>query len=235
MLFANYKKILGILGILGILILGWFECLAWLGPIGQCLAGVGLLWAAYIAYTRLIHDAQRTALSLYINSKVITKIDNSVLLAVNVKLNNRGVKRIYARQYRDVDRNSNYLFSSEEGVDLCKYAGTLKIRRVPIIYNDVKLIDWYSLEPITDQLIVKDWKAYKGNFEQINYLDEFGIPSLEGGDRDVNFFIEANEPYNQQVVVLLPPGLYAIKAYFLGRYRAKYYEEYWSCTKIINI
>ena len=226
----NYKELLCIL--LLSVILGWF---GWLQTIGQYLAGIGLFGAAHIAYQRWIVDAERTALFLDINSKIITRLDNLVLIVVNVKLKNSGVKRIYARQYRDVDRNSKYLFISEEGVDLCKYAGTLKIRRIPIIYNDVKLIDWYSLERITDQLIVKDFEVYLGDFEQINYLDEFGIPTLEGGDRDVNFFIEANESYNQQVVVRVPPGLYAIKAYFLGKHQAKYYDEYWSCTKILNI
>jgi hypothetical protein len=227
----NYKLILVcILGILGILILG---LIGWLGAVGQVLAGIGLFWAADIAYKRWIVDARRTALLLNINSKVINNLDRLVLLAINIKLENKGVKRITARQYKDksADKNSNYLYVSEQGVDYCVYAGTLKIRRVPIHLNDVKFFDWYSLEPITDQLIVKDMRASLGNFEQINYLDEFGITSLEGDGRDVNCFIEANEPYNQQVIVLLPPGLYAIKAYFLG----KYSEEYWSCTKIINI
>jgi len=220
----NYKIILGILSLS--VILGW---LGWLGPVGQYLAGIGLFWAAHIAYQRWIVDAERTALLLDINSKVIKKIDNLLLLAVNVKLENRGVKRISARQYKD--KNSDYLYISEQGVDQCRYAGTLKIRSVPSTYNDVNFFDWYSLDHITNKRIVKDLREYLDDFEQINYLDEFGISSQEGGDRDVNFFIEANEPYNQQVVVLLPPGLYAIKAFFLG----KLTEEYWSCTKIINI
>lgn len=236
LLFLHYKKVLLISGILVTLILGCIGFIpVWIGTIGQLLGGIGLSGAAYIAYKRLIHDAQRTALFIDIDSNVITEIDDLTLIAFNIKLYNKGVKRIYARMYRDVEKDRKYLFAAEEGVDICMYAGTLKIRKVPSIYNDVKLTDWYSLEPITDQLIVKDLKAYLGDFEQINYLDDFGIPTLEGGDRDVNFFVEANEEYSQQVVVMLPPGLYGVKAFFLGRYQAKYYDEYWSCTKMINI
>jgi len=228
-LFDEYKLIFILILIsFGLLIFG---IVTWLGPVGQYLGGIGLLLGAWIAYKRLIEDVKKTALMLDINSEIITNINKLVVIAVNIKLKNSGAKRINARMYTEVDRKRGCLFVSE-GVDVCCYAGTLKIRRVPDFYNDVKLIDWYFLERITDQLIIKDWKACLGNFEQINYLDEFG---LEGSDRDVNFFIEANEQYNQQVVVMLPPGLYAIKAFFLGEYRAGKHEEYWSCTKIIKI
>src|SRR6266852_3840711 len=78
----------------------------------------------------------------------------------------------------------------------------------------------YNIEPDAD-------------LEQINYLGEFQDP--ETHFRDVDFWLEPRESYDQPVFLWLRPGIYAAKAYFLGPRRKHQEDEYWSCQTLFNV
>jgi len=172
-------------------------------------------------------------LNLTINANILKQANNLLLISIIIHLENRGQTRISARVLKDLKNKREYKgFLYFDDWDKCKHAGTLKIRPVPDM-NCATIIDWYSLRRMKDITIVGDNKEIKNcDLEQLNYLDEYQDPKTNY--RDVDFWIEPNETYDLQIIIWLNPGIYALKAYFLGK-KIKYKEEeYWSSTKIFN-
>ena len=72
-----------------------------------------------------------------------------------------------------------------------------------------------------------------GDLEQINYLGEYQDPAVNY--RDVDFWLEPHETYDQTVPLWLLPGEYAAKAYFLGRKAEHGEEEFWTGTLVFHV
>jgi hypothetical protein len=166
-------------------------------------------------------------LSINVDVEVIKQVDDLFLVSIMVHLENKGQTRISARKGRE---GKECLYKDKW--DKFKYAGTLKIRPAPPDKRQAEVFDWYSLKPM-DILITKDNKEAKDDAEQINYLDDCEDP--ESKFQEVDFWLEPNEVYHQQVMVWLPSGAYAVKACFLGKMTQHGNEDYWSCNKLFNI
>lgn len=175
-----------------------------------------------------------TFLGISIDTHVINIIDGVALVSITVNLENKGKTRITARTWRDFQKRSgNFLYGENDIYERCKHAGTIKIREVP---NDLKvdLFDFYSLTPITDKQCLWGGQPGECDFEQINFLDEYEDPY--SNYKEVSFWIEPNESYHPQVMVYLPQGIYVIKAIYLGKVTSPPdEEEYWSCSKLVEI
>lgn len=171
-----------------------------------------------------------TFLGLTLDATVVKCLNDLLLIAITVHLENRGDRRIEARTSKDMeDPTSEFLYSDE--VDLCKHAGTLKIRSVPN-QNRPELFDWYSLEQIKNISVREGNQETSRDLEQINYLAEYQDPKTDY--TDVDFWLEPHERYDLAIMIWLPPGTYAMKAYFLGPETEHREEEYWSCTRVFN-
>jgi len=170
-----------------------------------------------------------TFLNLKISAKPIRSVQDVVLVNLAVHLENTGDTKITARQAR----TNGYLNS--EPLDICRHAGTLKIRFVPEPERPL-LFDWYSLPSIEitnrgfpeDKLVVSE-----SDLEQVNYLNEFQDPAMDY--EEVDFWIEPHEKYGLAVFVWLQPGIYAAKAIFLGERTEHGEEEYWSDTILFSV
>lgn len=175
-----------------------------------------------------------TFLNLSIETKIINQIGNLVLVSIVIGLENMGKTRISARRLKDLkDKAAIFLYGDYDKWDQFKYAGTLKIRRVPDNFN-VNIFDWYSLPIICNIQASKDGNKFETDFEQINYLEEYEDP--HSNYQNVSFWLEPRESYHPQVMVNLEPGIYVLKAVFLGKKtKPPKEEEYWSCTKMIKI
>lgn len=172
--------------------------------------------------------AGQSFLQVNVEAEVIESTANLVLVAVYVTLENKGETRINARK-----GDRAYLYDDEW--DRCKHAGTLKIRPIPQANKELSF-DWYSLDPMPCALrrstlkdAPGDVKEREGDLEQINYLGDSQDSEVDFDQ--VDFWIEPHETYTLAVPVWLQPGLYAIKAYFLGKELWHGEEEYWCCTR----
>jgi hypothetical protein len=171
-----------------------------------------------------------TFMRLTIDAKKIREVGDLVLVEVTVHIENKGDTRIDARRERD---ENGYLYNIQP--DVCRHAGTLKIRSVPRESKPL-VFDWYSLPTLraatrlvpVDKVVEDD-----ADLEQINYLDEFQDPQTHF--QESNFWAEPRESYDQPVFLWLRPGIYAAKAYFLGPGAKHQEEEYWSCQTLFTI
>jgi hypothetical protein len=185
----------------------------------------------YFALRRFgLRRAARTFLRVKIDATAIKEVGNLLLVSIVVGLENRGQTRISARTRRDIKRRSDFLY--DDRWDRCRHAGTFKIRRVLDKPGQI-VFDWYLLPPIDKASFPGGSGGHQeADFEQINYLLEYQDPKTMF--RDVDFWLEPNEIYEHQIMVWLPPGTYAMKAYFLGRVIKYREDEYWSCTKLFD-
>jgi hypothetical protein len=178
-----------------------------------CILAFGLFFAIYRFG---LNRENCTFLNLNIEANVIKHIGDLLLVSINVQLENKGQIRITARRYDDIKNNeSDFLYKDD--IDECKHAGTLKIRSVTN-ENSEKIFDWYSLK--------------SSDYEQINYLFDYQDPKIDF--KDVDYWLEPNELYTQQITLWIKPGTYFLKAYFLGKLQKYHEDEYWSCTKIVD-
>ncbi len=169
-------------------------------------------------------------LSLSLSAKNVHDLGDVVLISLTVHVENKGDTRINARCKRD---KNGWLYN--EPLDLCRHAGTLKVRPVPQ-EKEPLFFDWYSLLPIKmrvrfvpkDKLVIEE-----SDLEQINYLRECQDPELSYNEAD--FWLEPHESYNQTVFLWLHPGIYAAKAFFLGPKKKHQEEDYWSCQTIFTV
>jgi hypothetical protein len=168
-------------------------------------------------------------LNITLDKQVICKKNNLLLVSIKIGLANKGETRIFPRT--KYQKKSEFLF--EDKFDKCMYSGTLKIRRVPI-NNEQLISNWYSLKPIDSINSLQDENENRSfNLEQINYLDEY--LDTRSNFKKLHFWIEPKEEHTFDIPIWLEPGIYAVKAFFLGK-RIKYRnEEYWSRTTFINI
>jgi len=179
----------------------------------------------YFAIRRFGLKRERfTFLRVALEARSVCEADDLVLVAITVRLENKGDTRINTRRER---RDDGYLYN--EAPDTCMHAGTLKIRAVPQESGPV-LFDWYSLPPLrmTTRLVPADKPVVsEADLEQINYLYEYQDPKTDY--REVDFWLEPHESFDFVIPAWLRPGIYAAKAFFVGP-MAKYgEEEYWSC------
>jgi len=191
-----------------------------------------LAWGLYFAIRRFGLKRERFSfLRLTLDAKVVRDAGDLVLVVITVHIENKGDTRISARRGR-IEEDS-YLYNIEP--DVCRHAGTLKIRRVSG-KTEPLLFDWYSLPTLRAKTrLVPANKVVEADsdLEQINYLDEFQDPDTDF--RDVDFWLEPRESYDQPVFAWLRPGIYAAKAYFLGPRRKHQEDEYWSCQTLFNV
>jgi hypothetical protein len=173
-----------------------------------------------------------TFADLTLNTTVLKSVESLLLVSISVLIKNKGQTRISARRHQDINiKDSDFLY--DDRWDRCKHAGTLKIRQVED-KNQAELFDWYSLKPIKNVRILEGDDEYTdGDFEQINYLYDFQDPKIQYKDND--FWLEPNETYEAQIMIWLPPGTYAMKAYFLGKMIKYQEEEYWSSTNLFDL
>jgi hypothetical protein len=190
-----------------------------------------LVSGLYFAIRRFGLKRERYSfLKMDVEAKVIEDSGDMVLVSIVIHLENKGETRINARRER---RPDGYLYN--DGWDQCLHAGTLKIRAVPSEHRPL-LFDWYSLKPLSATI---SWASSgriavtEGDLEQINYLAEYGDP--EAQYKEVDFWIEPREVYDLQVAMWLPPGIYRIKALFIGNINKYQEEEYWSCTNMFRL
>ena len=181
-----------------------------------------------------ITRASRTFLEMSVGAIVVGGDEENALVEVVVRLKNIGASRIDARR-----GSQPGAFLYDDGWDKCEHAGTLKVRAVPTRSSPL-VFDWYGLQPLTATLMLTAHTATSasgvapsGALEQINYLADFQDPI--GGFADVDFWLEPNETYELKVPLWLPPGHYAMKAYFLGKERGRGEEEYWSHTVFCRV
>lgn len=185
----------------------------------------------FALYLFRLKREKSTFLDLWVNAKVVDAIGELLVVSIGVKIENKGRTRIDARRRDDIHtQHADYLYF--DSGDQCKYAGTLKIRAVPSLLQP-SVFDWYSLQTINNICILENGKQVTDDLEQINYLAEFQDPIAEY--QDVDFWLEPSEQYNLQVMAVLPPGMYAVKAYFLGKIAAHREEEYWSQTQLFSL
>lgn len=164
-----------------------------------------------------LNREKHSFLNLNIEANIIKQIKSLLLVSINIQLENKGLTRIMARRY-DVIKNNENGFLYKDEIDECKHAGTLKIRSVTDENREI-IFDFCSLQP--------------NEFEQINYLDEYQDPKTNF--KDVDYWLEPKESSNQQITLWIKPGTYIIKAYFLGKLIKYREDEYWSCTKIVDL
>jgi hypothetical protein len=168
-------------------------------------------------------------LNITIDKQVICKKNNLLLVSIKIGLANRGETRIFPRT--KCQKDSEFLFKDK--YDECKYSGTLKIRRVPIS-NEQLILGWYSLKPIDSiNSLLDENENLSFNLEQINYIDEYLDPRSDF--KKLHFWIEPKEEHLFEIPIWLEPGIYAVKAFFLGKHIKYLNEEYWSKTTFINI
>ena len=216
-----------------LLLYGKFEEL---GIIGQYLAGVGLSSAALIALYKWVIETRQTSLDIIIDAFVLKKIKELALVSIIVHLNNKGVKKVIARTRKDIEFYKDKSFLYEDKFDKCNHAGTLKIRRVRD-YGQATIFDWYSLDKTNEiNWVFDNQPGIMRDLEQINYLNEYESADADNPYKDVDFWIEPNESYNLELMILLSPGNYAVKAYFLGRELTGVDKtDYWSNTKLFCV
>jgi len=203
---------------------------AWLDLTVAALTLVTLASGLYFAFRRFgLKREKSTFLDLRVDAKVVDTIGELLLVSITIQLKNKGQTRIDARTRKDVQQFVNFLYS--DSGDQCEHAGTLKIRAVPNPHQSC-IFDWYSLQPIKDICILKDGEQTKSDLEQINYLAEFQNPPAY---QDTDFWLEPSEQYDLQVMAVLPSGMYAVKAYFLGKITIPGEEEYWSHTQLFSL
>jgi len=156
-----------------------------------------------------------TFLRIELDAKVIRRVGGLLLVAVTIRLENKGQTRLSARKAADLPYDDEF--------DVCDFPGTLKARPFPE-QDRIKAFDWYSLQPMP---------GVDSALERLNYLDEFQDPRSEFEESD--FWLEPNESSESQVPIWLKPGGYAFKAFFLGREIEPGEEEYWSVTKFFYL
>jgi hypothetical protein len=177
-----------------------------------------------------INRGRFTFLDLDLSASALCANGDLLLVQVTVRLQNRGQTKIQARTREQLTGDKTFVHGEE--ADACKHAGTLKIRRVLESVTPT-VFDWYSLSKISGVTILKDGNSAESDLEQLNYLNEYEDP--EQSYNDVHYWLEPRESDNCRVVLWVPAGLYAIKAYFFGK-RIDYKEqEYWSCTRVFNL
>ncbi len=188
-------------------------------------------WGLYYGIASFGLKRERsTFLGLTLAAKPICILRDLVLVSITVHVENKGNGRIDARRSSTSD---GYLYN--DGLDICRHAGTLKLRSVSAQKKPV-LFDWYSLPPIQvttrvvphDKLVISE-----SDLEQVNYLDEFQDPEVNYDE--VDFWLEPHESYEQAVFVWLRPGIYAAKAFFLGKLIKHREEEYWSSQILFSV
>jgi hypothetical protein len=173
-----------------------------------------LLYGLYTAYRKFGWSREdRTFLRIELDARVIRKAAALVLVAVTIRLENKGQTRLSARKTQDLPYKDDF--------DTCDFPGTLKVRPFPD-RDLIRVVDWYDLEPM---------QGMEEALERLNYLDEFQDPSSDFEESD--FWLEPNETSESQIAIWLPPGCYALKAFFLGSETEPNEEEYWSVTKYV--
>lgn len=192
---------------------------------------ITLVAGLYFAIRRFgLRREAKTFLQITVGARSIAKTPSTALVAIAIRLENRGGTRITARSGR---RNEEgYLY--DDLWDRCLHSGTLKIR--PVEPRDkAHAFDWYSLPPLdaTLQICTVDDQphavpARPGSLEQINFLDDYQDPVGRYAESD--FWLEPREIYELVIPVWLPPGHYAAKAFFFGNCTDHGEEEYWSHT-----
>ena len=185
----------------------------------------------YLVFYRFgLKREKYTFLDLRVDTKVVDTIRELLVVSITIQLENKGQTRIDARTQKNFNQFVNFLYS--DSGDQCEHAGTLKIRAVPSLRQSC-VFDWYSLQSIKGICILKDGEQTNDDLEQINYLAEFQDPIKDY--QDVDFWLEPSEKYDLRIMVALPPGLYAVKAYFLGKITAHREDEYWSHTQLFSL
>jgi hypothetical protein len=202
-----------------------------LAVIVQFLTFLTLLGGLFVAIRKFgLSREYRAFVHMSVTSRTIRSDDRNALVAITVRIENKGDGRLNARRTRRAD---GYLYN--DGDDQCVHAGTLKVRAVPQEQRPL-LFDWYSLLPLrmTTRLTPADKPIEAENdLEQINYLDEFQDPTTDY--RESDFWLEPREAYDFAVPVWLPPGIYAAKAFFLGSLSKQREDEYWSCQAYFSV
>ena len=193
---------------------------------------VTLIFAFAIGYWRFVWKRERfTFVRMIVKAKTVREINGLILIAITVRLENKGDTRVRARTRRDSD---GYLYN--KAPDSCRHAGTLKIRPIPHEEKNPLLFDWYSLPQLEiNSRLVPEVTLVEStiDLEQINYLDEFQYPDKR--HKETDFWLEPRETYDQLVPLWLKPGSYAAKAIFLGPKTKGREEEYWSCHYLFSV
>jgi len=192
----------------------------------------------YLAIVRFGLKRERaTFLRMSIDAVIVSHANPPALVQLTVHLENKGDTRINARRLDDLAAPTKFLF--DDTWDQCEHAGTLKVRAIPP-RERAWIFDWYALAamPATiERCTVTDTPHHVaprgGNLEQINYLSEYQDATVNY--RDVDFWLEPHETYDQAVPLWLPPGEYAAKAYFLGRRDEHGEEEFWTGMLVFHV
>jgi hypothetical protein len=192
----------------------------------------------YLAIVRFGLKRERaTFLRITVDAAVTAHSGVMALVSVVVRLENKGDTRINARTQKSLKHAAPFLY--DDNWDQCEHAGTLKVRSIPT-RQAAWTFDWYALPALAGTLercTVQDRPHQVaprlGDFEQINYLGEYQDPA--GNYQNVDFWLEPHETYDLVVPLWLPPGAYAIKAFFFGQRVEHGEEELWSCTNLLNI
>jgi len=160
-----------------------------------------LAWGLYFAIRRFGLKRERFSfLRLTVDAKALKDAGNLVLVVITVHIENKGDARISVPRGWNED---SYLYNIEP--DVCRHAGTLKIRRV-LGESEPLLFDWYSLPRLRAKTrLVPANKVMEADsdLEQINYLDEFQDPDTDF--RNVDFWLEPRESYDQPVFRVAAP------------------------------
>jgi hypothetical protein len=192
----------------------------------------------YFAVVRFGLKRERaTFLRINIDTVIVSHAKAVALVQLVVRLENKGDTRINARRLEDLDAPAKFLY--DDTWDQCEHAGTLKVRAVPA-RESTWILDWYALSAMSatvERCTVADTPHHVaprvGDLEQINYLSEYQDPAVNY--RNVDFWLEPHESYDQTVPLWLLPGEYAAKAYFLGRRAEHGEEEFWTCTLLFHV
>jgi len=170
-------------------------------------------------------------LNLDIDAEIIDREDDLILVSLAVTMENAGDTLIITRKFEDLGHNSEFLHPDE--YDPQKYAGTLKIRKLPSNNGEPLLFDWYSLPKVDN---IKRLDKLVGNryedLDQINFLHDYFIPHSK--NKDTYFYLEPKERNTSHVFLWLPSDVYVIRAVFLSRTYSDVETDYWNVTKIFS-
>jgi hypothetical protein len=213
----------------------WPKTFEALNNVAQILALVVGGWWALKRFG--ITRESRTFLNVTVRGQVVGGGGSSLLTLVTVRLENLGGARIDARTTAH-GVGGGFLY--DDGWDQLEHAGTLKLRAVLPTQRLPTLFDWYVLRPLDSSLAIAAKFSAPGHvkgppigtLEQVNYLADFLDSATQFSQSD--FWLEPGEAHEASVMLWLPPGDYAIKAYFLGSVTAHREEEYWSSTTLFH-
>lgn len=170
-------------------------------------------------------------LNLDINAEIIDREDELALVSLSITLENAGETLIVTRKFEDLGYISEYLHPDK--YDPQKYAGTLKIRKLPPKDGEPLLFDWYSLPKVEN---IKRLDKLEGNrhedLDHINFLHDYYVPHSK--NKDTYFYLEPKERNTSHIFVWLPSDVYVIRAVFLSKTYSDTETDYWNVTKIFS-